>query len=176
MRNKILATLFIITLSLSGCVNPSIVNVSETSLSTLSVQSIYVPRFEGNPNFVEESTDYFVVSLEAQIDIPIIQGNVIRAEGVDIHSGSNMAAKELAIKAAKEYGADVVIMGKVTSNQSVKTFNGFATVRLISADTGEVLARFHRPSGMLFGNGVHQAVLAAVKRTAKDVANALSNQ
>jgi curli biogenesis system outer membrane secretion channel CsgG len=84
-----------------------------------------------------------------------------------------MAPAEMAIAQAKQAGAQVVVMGKVTSYRSGATLNGFSTVRLISVDSGEVLASFHRPSGLLIGNSEHQGVLAAVKRTAEDVAKAL---
>ena len=51
--------------------------------------------------------------------------------------------------------------------------NGFSTIRIYNVRTGERVANFHRPSGMLVAYSEHQTVMAAVKRTANDVADAL---
>ena len=52
---------------LAACANPSIVHVKSQQLESVSQSVIYIPRFEGNPNFVEESTDYFVSLLDPEI-------------------------------------------------------------------------------------------------------------
>ena len=139
----------------------------------MHVKKVFVPRFEGNPEFVEESTDLFVSDLESRIPAKIMQGSALRNESADILSGGNMASADVAIAKARENGADVVIMGKVTTSSGAGMFNGFSTVRVINVANGEIVASFHRPSGMLIGNSVHQAVMAAVARTAADVAGAL---
>jgi len=64
-------------------------------------------------------------------------------------------------------------MGKVTSHRTDGMLNGFSTVRVIDVATGQILANFHRPSGLMVANSEHQAAMAAVKRTAQDVAGAL---
>ena len=84
-----------------------------------------------------------------------------------------MAPSEIALAKAKEVGAQVLIMGKVTSHHTSGMLNGFSTVRVINVENGEVLASFHRPSGLLIANSEHQCVMAAVSRTAEDVAKAL---
>ena len=165
--------LLVSILAIAGCANPSVVRVDSVAIGNLSVHRIYVPRFEGNPEFVEESTDLFIAELESRTNVPISQGSAVRRESTDILAGGNLAPAEMAIAQAKRAGAQVVVMGKVTSYRSGATFNGFSTVRVISVDDGAVLASFHRPSGLLIGNSEHQAVLAAVKRTAEDVAKAL---
>src|SRR4030066_1650905 len=53
--------------SLIGCANPSVVRVKDAELGKLVITKVFVPRFEGNPNFVEESTDLFVTELESRI-------------------------------------------------------------------------------------------------------------
>lgn len=162
-----------IALAFTGCANPSVVRVKDDQIGKIAITSVFVPRFEGNPNFVEESTDLFVAELESRISASVIHGSVLRTESTDVLSGGNLAPTELAITKAKEVGAQVMIMGKVTSHSTGAMLNGFSTVRVIDVATGAVLASFHRPSGKLIGNSEHQTVMAAVSRTAKDVAKAL---
>jgi hypothetical protein len=74
---------------------------------------------------------------------------------------------------AKEFNADIVILGKVTSHHTSGLLNGFSTIRAIDSKTGEIIASFHRPSGLLIAHSEHQCVMAAVSRTAKDMISAL---
>ena len=172
MRGLLFIALVAIVM-VAGCANPSVVRVDKSNVAAAHIARAYVPRFEGDPNFVEESTDLFVAELEGQTSVDIEQGSVLRIESTDVLAGGNLAPTDLAIAAAKQAGAQVVIMGKVTSYQSGASLNGFSTVRVIDVATGKVLASFHRPSGLLIGNSQHQAVMAAVKRTADDVAGVL---
>ena len=161
-------------LLLQACANPSIVNVNKQAAGVTTDKSIvFIPRFEGNPEFVEESTDYFVTLLESKVLNKILQGSVLRAEPTDIKSGSNIAPLEIALETAKKKGADILILGKVTSHKTSGTLNGFSTIRVYNVRTGERIANFHRPSGMLIAYSEHQAVMAAVKRTAGDVVDIL---
>jgi hypothetical protein len=171
MRKLISNLVVVLSVALVGCANPSIVRVNDTALQKVSISKIYVPRFEGKPDFVEESTDLFVTELESQISIPVTQGTVIRAESADVLAGGNLAPVEQAIAAAKKSGAQVLIMGKVTSHNTGFSLNGFSTVRVIDVQSGDILASFHRPSGLLMAYSEHQTVLAAVSRTADDVAS-----
>jgi len=160
-------------LTLAGCSNPSVVRVKESELGSLNITRVFVPRFEGSPSIVEEGTDLFVAELESRISASVIQASVLRTESTDVLAGGNLAPAELAIAKAKEAGAQVVIMGKVTSHRTDGMLNGFSTVRVIDVATGQILANFHRPSGLMVANSEHQAAMAAVKRTAQDVAGAL---
>jgi len=156
---------------LQGCANPSIVNVREGLASQISSNAvIFVPRFEGNPDFVEESTDYFVSTLEGSVDNRIVQGSVLRQESTDIASGGNLAPVEIALDLSRERGYDVLVMGKVTSHKAAGSLNGFSTVRVYNVETGARIANFHRPSGLLIAHSEHQCVMAAVERTAGDAA------
>lgn len=159
-------------LGLAGCANPSIVNINRANRGAEAIQRVYVPRFEGNPGYVEESTDMFIAELQSRTSAEVIQGDAIRAESSDVLAGGNLAPMDSAIAKAKGAGAQVVIMGKVTSYDSHGTLNGFASVHVVNVDSGQIIATIHRPSGLLIGNE-HQAVMAAVKRTADDVAGAL---
>lgn len=163
---------FVCVLLLCGCANPSIVNVNPANRSVGSITKVYVPRFEGSPEFVEESTDIFVAQLQSRSSAEIMQGDALRAESPDVFAGGNLAPTDAAIRQAKRYGAQVVVMGKVSSYDSHGTLNGFASVRVVDVGSRRIIATIHRPSGLLIGN-VHQAVLAAVKRTANDVAKAI---
>ncbi|NYT79523.1 hypothetical protein H0A71_21350 [Alcaligenaceae bacterium] len=156
---------------LQACANPSIVNIKQDQISNIQSNAvIFIPRFEGNPDFVEESTDYFVSFLEAKLDNRIVQGSVLRHESTDIHSGGNLAPDEIALKIARDKGYGVLIMGKVTSHKTWGSLNGFSTIRIYDVQSGKRIANFHRPSGLLIAHSEHQCVMAAVKRTAEDTA------
>lgn len=171
MRSLLVA--WVVALGLVGCANPSVVRVKDAEIGKIAVSTVFVPRFEGNPSFVEESTDLFIAELESRISARVVQASVLRTESTDVVAGGNLAPTELAIAKATEAGAQVLVMGKVTSHNTGAMLNGFSTVRVIDVATGEVLASFHRPSGKLIANSEHHAVMAAVSRTAEDVARAL---
>lgn len=166
---------FFALIFLQACANPSIVNVREGLVSEIPSNAvIFVPRFEGNPDFVEESTDHFVSVLEGSVDNRIIQGGVLRQESTDIVSGGNLAPVEIALNLSRERGYHVLVMGKVTSHKTMGSLNGFSTVRIYNVETGDRMANFHRPSGLLMAYSEHQCVMAAVKRTAADAAELFS--
>ncbi len=174
MKQKSLFVLVIAAILLAGCANPSIVRIKDEKLRNITPKRVYVARFEGDPNYVEESTDYFVATLESSVSVDVVQGTVLRREGDDIWKGSNLVPRDIAVEKAKQANADLLILGKVTSHERGDMFNGFSTVRVIDVKTGEIVASFHRPSGMLIAFSVHQTVMAAVERTAEDVASMLN--
>lgn len=171
MRNFFIALLAVI--ALTGFGNPSVVRVKDAEIRKITITKVFIPRFEGNPNFVEESTDLFVAELETRISASIIQGAVLRTESTDVLAGGNLAPIEIALAKAKEVDAEILIMGKVTSHSTAGMLNGFSTVRVIDVATGNILASFHRPSGKIIASSEHETVMAAVARTAKDVAKAI---
>lgn len=173
MRAIMRAITLLFVVLVAGCANPSIIRVNSDQVAAANIRTVYVPRFEGNPEFVEESTDMFVSELESRISAKVIQGGSLRLEGPDIASGGNIADTDYAVAAAKRAGAQAVVLGKVTSYNNGVTLNGFATVRILDANTGNVIASFHRPSGKLMGWSEHQLVMAAIKRVAEDTAEAL---
>lgn len=169
MKNLKKAILAIVLFNLLGCANPSIVNINKEETKAISSDAkIFIPRFEGKPDFVEESTDYFISQLESGISNTVIQGSSLRNEPGDISNGGNLTNIDAALRAANANGADILIMGKVTSHSTAGTLNGFSTIRLYNARTGKRIANFHRPSGLLFAYSEHQCVMAAVKETSKD--------
>jgi len=159
--------------SLAGCANPSVVRVDSQGIQAAAITTVLVPRFEGAPAFVDAATDMFVAELEPRIHARVIQAPALRAEGADVLAGGNIADTDLAIAKARAAGAQVVVLGKVTAEQNGATLNGFSTVRVVRVSDGIVVASFHRPSGLLVANNPHQAMMAAVKRTAEDVAGAI---
>lgn len=168
-----LFTITFLLLAMSGCVNPSIVRVKTQEIENIKISRIFIPRFEGRPEFVDESTELFVAKIEKQISGLIIQGGGLRAESTDIVTGGNIAPIELAIAKAKEFNAQLVILGKVTSHNTGGLLNGFSTIKVINVANGEIVASFHRPNGLLFANSEHQCVMEAVGLTADDVAKVL---
>jgi hypothetical protein len=154
---------------LQSCSNPSIHSVKKDEIYALTQSSlIYVPRFEGNPSFVEESTDYFINQLESKISNTIIQGSAIRAESPDIRTGGNLAPINLAFQDAKANKADILVLGKVTSHSTGGMMNGFSTIRVYNVKNKNKIANFHQPSGLLFAYSEHQCVMEAVENTAND--------
>lgn len=173
MYKKLLLLFLFVPMAFWSCANPSIVNVKKEKIKFHSNAAIFIPRFEGNFNFVEESTDYFISLLESKIGNKIIRDLAIRAESTDVVSGGNFAPRELALKKAKIQGASLLVIGKVTSHSTAGMLNGFSTIKVIDVETGEIIANFHRPSGLLIGYSEHQCVMAAVKRTAQDLLTVL---
>lgn len=171
MRRRFLWTILALCLA-QGCSNPSIVNIDESARGIISSGSIiYVSRFEGDPDYVDAATDFFIAELETGIQNTVIQGSVLRSESADIQGSGNIAPLTLALEAAKANGANVLIVGKVAGHKTAGTLNGFSTVRVYEVASGQRIANFHRPSGKLMAYSVHQTIMAAVKRTAADVAS-----
>lgn len=158
---------------LVSCANPSVVRVDSAGIQQAGITTVLVPRFEGAPQFVDAATDVFVAELESRIAARVVQAPALHHEGADVFAGGNIADPDLAIERAKATGAQVVVLGKVSGVDRGSTLNGFSTVRVVRVSDGVVVASFHRPSGLLVGNSAHHAVMAAVKRTAEDVAKAL---
>jgi hypothetical protein len=166
-------TLAIAATFLTACANPSITNLQTARIQQSRSTPIYVARFDGNPDFVEESTDMFIAQLQKNARREIIQGDSIREEGADIGNGGNIAPKSEGIAKAKAAGAGLLIMGKVSSHKTDATLNGFVTVRIIETSSGRIIGTVHRPSGLLIGYSEHQCVMAAAKRVASAVSKAL---
>jgi len=164
---------FLPFLFIGACANPSITSVDKSTLSASGGGSIYVPRFEGQPEFVEEATDMFVATLRQKTSHRIIQGDVLRTESTDILGSGNIAPKQTGLSAAKSAGAGLLILGKVTSHKTDMMLNGFVTTRIIDVKSGNILGTIHRPSGLLVGNSEHQCVMAASKRAADALASKL---
>jgi hypothetical protein len=159
-------------LLLSACANPSITNLDKAGLSASANAPIYVPRFEGRPDFVEEATDMFVATLRQKISRQIIQGDVLRGESTDVLRGGNIAPRQVGLEAAQAAGAGLLILGKVTSHKTDAMLNGFVTIRILDVKSGVIIGTIHRPSGLLVGHSEHQCVMTASKR----VAGALASQ
>jgi hypothetical protein len=158
----------LVVVCLFGCANPSITQYDKTYFESKKPVQILVVRFEGNPSFVDESTDYFVSLLAYSVKAQVITMGALREESPDIVAGGNLASPEVAIAKAKEKKADLVVLGKVTSHSTSGKLNGFSTIHIYDVASGKRVGTFHRPSGMLFGYSEHQAVMKAVKRTAND--------
>lgn len=165
--------LFVLALLLTSCANPSITNLRTASIASHAETPIYVTRFDGKPDFVEEATDLFVAQLQSKTQRRIIQGDSTRSEGPDILRGGNMASREPGIAAAKSAGASLLVVGKVSSHHTGDMLNGFVTIRVIDVSTGEIVGTVHRPSGMLIAHSEHQCVLAATKRVAEALSKTL---
>ena len=168
---KILTITFAI--GVIGCANPSINSINQTKAEQVSQGPIYVARFEGKPDFVEEATDMFVLGLEQGSSRSVIQGSSNRIEGSDIVSGGNIVQTTKALTIAKKFGASILILGKVTSHNTGGSLNGFTTVRVYNVMTGQRIGTVHQPSGMLVAYSEHQCVMKSAQKAAKIVSKSL---
>jgi hypothetical protein len=73
----------------------------------------------------------FIAELQKNATREIIQGDSIRQETADISGGGHIAPKAEGIAGAKAAGADLLILGKVTSHKTEGSLNGFVTVRIV---------------------------------------------
>lgn len=172
MITKVLRTLplAIFALLTIGCANPSITNVNAQAISTLPSGPIYVARFEGRTDFVDEATDMFVMHLEKESRRSVVQGSSVRIESEDIVGAGNIAQTDHALAKARQAGAKVLIVGKVTSHQTGGMINGFTTIRIYDTSTGHRLGTIHRPSGLLVAHSEHQCVMKSAERVAEEAA------
>ena len=151
---KVILICFLSLVTIS-CANPSIRNVRNELISKVAVKSIYVFR------------------LSDKLPNKIIQGGTVRSEGTDIGNGTNVSASDDAIKLAKSKGAGISVFGKVTNHFTAGSLNGFSTIRAFDTETGELVASFHEPSGLLVAYSEHQCVMAAVEETADEFIDAI---
>jgi hypothetical protein len=172
MKFRFAAVVFCVLL-LSSCANPSITSIDRGALIENASKPIYVPRFEGRPDFVEAATDMFIATLRQKTSQRVIQGDVLRIESTDIIGGGNIAPRQFGLVAAQTAGAGILILGKVTSHKTDATLNGFVTVRAVDVKSGEIIGTIHRPSGLLVAHSEHQCVMTAAKRAAEALASQL---
>lgn len=166
---KMLAV-FTFSVLLTACAGSQDVNIVESELGGISgLSTIYVSRFSGDPTYIDISTDLFISGLESQISNTIIRGSTQSHEPSAARPGSGLAQLASALESAEKYEADFLITGEVTHEYKTLTFNGFSTVEVYSVQTGSLVAKFHRGSGLLFAAGMHQCITAAVGRTIRDV-------
>lgn len=160
---KILLT--VLCLLLSSCANPTYFNRSN-QFTPVNWRKVVILPFDGEQEYARDSEDTFKLHLMSQ-------SNFVLVEPPDL----SLFTRPFSVSDAQIVGqiakAEAVIMGNVSSYNNGITMNGFATVKIIDTRTGEVVAVSHKPSGLLFGYSVHQGVMEAVKRTAKDVLVAL---
>jgi len=83
-------------------------------------------------------------------------------------NGEPYAANE-AQKIAKHYDAQGILMGNIDAYSSAMTLNAFATVKLIDAKSGQIIAAAHEPSGLLLAYSEQQCAIAAVENVAKHI-------
>ena len=113
---KQLVLLIFVFIFITGCAKLSIVSVNKEAMSSISAESIiFVPRFEGNSDFAEESTDYFIAILESKVPNTIVHGSVLRTEQTDISSAGNIAPLKTALSTASDNGADIFTCCQVTT-------------------------------------------------------------
>ena len=160
----------IIALFFTSCANPSITNINKEILTARPNAAIYLSRFEGNPDFVEQATDVFATQLQAKTNRHVVQGDALRIESPDIIRGGNIAPRQLGISAAKSAGTDFLIVGKISSHSNGTTLNGFVTVRIIDVKTGNIVATIHRASGLIVAHSEHHCVMTASIKAAKALA------
>ena len=163
---------FSMVLLLQACSSSSVVNVDPAASQSIAPDSVvYVARFEGPPEYVDAATDFFVAELEGRIANSVVAGTARSQEPMDGYNGGSIAPESLLMQDAKANGADILIMGKVAGHSTTGRLYGFSTVHVFDVGSGKQIANFHRSKGNAAALNVHQAIMAAVERTAEDTAS-----
>jgi TolB-like protein len=159
---------------LLGCANPSY-NSVKSDVTVTDWRTIAVTPFRGEQQYAADATDVFVIFMMKQNQLTVIEPSTveIKAREVLVQAKGDILTAYEAQQVGQLVNADAVIIGSVSSHNSGATMNGFTTARLVDTKTGQVIAASHRPSGLLFGWSVHQAVMASTERVAKDILEAL---
>jgi hypothetical protein len=165
---------------LSGCANKSLVKLDEVPLQKAKSSSIYVARFEGDPRFVDESTDCFIVKLRELLQAKIIQGEPSRTEGEDIKSGSNISSPDKLIEIAKKNGSEILILGKVLGHKEIlgsffPISDGLIIIRIFDVKTKQQIGLIHR-SALLITFSEGRTITNASENAAKDLAKVISGE
>ncbi len=156
------------------------VKLDEALLQKAKSGGIYVARFEGNPLFVDESTDCFVVELRELLQTKITQGEPSRTEGEDIKNGSNIASPLKLIEIAKQNGAEILILGKVVGHKEIlagflPVSDGLIIIRIFDVKTKQQIGLIHRSDFLItFSEG--RAITNALEKAAKDLAKVISGE
>lgn len=142
---------------LQAC-SSSIVDVDPTASEVVTADSVvYIAQFDGSPEYAGAATGGFAAKLRTLISNRVVAGAA---------AGSVAGA----LADAKNNGADLLITGNVAGHHTTGALQGFSTVEVYAVASGSRIANFHRPSGDAAARRVDQAIMAAVSRTAEDVA------
>ena len=137
---------------------------------------IAVLPFSGDNRFTQVATDTFNLHLLEQNDFIVLEPQTIQLAISKVMVNSN-SIDEISVLQAQQIGqivnADAVFMGNITSYKSEMTLNAFATIKLIDAVSGKIIAVSHKPSGLLMAYSEHQCAVKAVERTARDMLKVL---
>ncbi|MBU2541343.1 MAG: CsgG/HfaB family protein [Candidatus Omnitrophica bacterium] len=170
---KILVVL--LCLGLVGCANPSYFRRNSKFIPN-NWSKIAVLPFSGDMRFTQVATDTLNLHLLEQDDFVLVEPSTIQfaITKIGVKNDVNNAITILeAQKIGESVNAEVVLLGNITSYNNGLTLNAFATVKMIDTKTGQIVSVSHKPSGLLMGWSEHQAAVAAVRRTAKDMLKAL---
>ena len=162
------------TLFFPGCANPGYFHVRDDFVGN-DWKTIAVTRFSGDPQFIDVATDVFTLHLLEQKRFNVIEAATVELKATELllKAGPGTLSILEAQSIGKLVNADAIIIGTVTTHMGGLTMNGFATVRLVDTRSGQVVASSHRPSSLLFAWSVHQCVVVAVERAAKDIVRVL---
>jgi hypothetical protein len=160
----------------TGCANPSYFNVRD-NIGPRQWSTVAVTPFSGDARFRQVATETFTLHMLGQSKLVIVEPSTVelKADQILMQATENGITILQAQKIGELLNADAVVTGTTTSYNNGVTLNGWATVRLIDTNTGEIIASSHRPSGLLFGWSEHQCVVKATERVAKDIVKVLKD-
>ena len=172
-----LALILILALcfGVTACANPSYHNVSP-SLGNVNFSTLAILPFTGEEKYAALATETFTLHLIGLKNVKMLQPNDVRLTIIKmgLSTSGDITVLE-ATKVAKSMGATAIILGNASGYTNGVTLNGFATVKIIDANNGEIVAAVHEPSGLLFAYSVEQSVLAAVENVAKKIRQLIEN-
>ena len=169
MRN-LWVVLVLSVLSISGCANQSYVKTEDRFQPTGWERIVVVP-FAGKGQHVELATNTFAMQMIGEKHFILVQPEETRVKltqlGVVVGSGTISILE--AQKVARVFNAQGVIMGSIDTYNNGMTLNAFATVRIVDAATGQIVAATHQPSGLLMAYSEQQCITAATENAAKEI-------
>jgi len=163
-------------IGISGCANQSYLK-TDAGFRPEGWERIVVLPFTGKGQYVDLATSTFTLQMVGQQHFMLVQPDETRVKltqlGVAI--GTDTLSVVEAQKVARVFNAQGILMGNIDSYNNGMTLNAFATVRLVDATSGRIVAATHQPSGLLFAYSEQQCVVAAIEKAASKINKVLGD-
>lgn len=172
---RYLSILVAMLFALCGCANQSYLKTDDR-FQPVGWERIVVLPFTGKAQFVNLATNTFTLQMVGQQNFILVQPEETKVKftQLGIETGTNTLATLEAQKIASVFNAQGILMGNIDSYNNGLTLNAFATVKLVDAKTGQIVAATHQPSGLLFAYSEQQCVVAAIENVSDDVNKVLN--
>lgn len=176
MRHLRLLALFSLVFVCCGCANQSYLKTDDRFMPK-GWERIVVLPFTGKGQYVDLATSTFTLQMVGQRDFILVQPDEtkVKLTQLGVSVGANTLTTVEAQKVASVFNAQGILMGNIDSYNNGATLNAFATVKLVDAASGQIVAAVHEPSGLLMAYSEQQCVIAAIENVANEVNSVLAN-